>query len=404
MALTMHQKRAITKELAGRYRRSTKRQKRLILDEFVATTGYNRSYAAWALTRAARAKRPPKKRQPRSRAKKYGEEEYKALRRVWAVLSMPCGKRLAPYMEEIVAVLERCGELELDRKVRDNLLSMSASTIDRKLAPERKRIQLKGRKGTKPGTLLKHQVPIRTFSEHDQEEPGYLEIDLVGHEGGNPRGDFAQTLDVTDIASTWTETQAVRNKAQKWVFAALAMILDRLPFDAAGIDSDNGGEFINAHLVRFCAEKELSFTRSRPQRKNDNCFVEQKNWTVVRKTVGYARYDTEEELRILNQIYRHLRLYTNYFQPTMKLISKTRDGAKVKKVYDAPRTPYQRLMESPAISKEAKEALKAEYETLNPAQLKRKIIKLQGRLYTINVNKMKEVGKEEKPQPLSSRF
>lgn len=215
---------------------------------------------------------------------------------------MPSGKRLAPYLAEIVAVLERCGELERAPTVRDNLLSMSASTIDRKLAPERKRIQLKGRKGIKPGTLLKHQLPIRTFSEHDQEEPGYLEIDLVGHEGGNPRGDFAQTLDVTDIASTWTETQAVRNKAQKWVFAALLMILDRLPFEALGIDSDNGGEFINAHLVRFCAEKKLAFTRSRPQRKNDNCFVEQKNLTVVRKTVGYALHDTEEELRILNQI------------------------------------------------------------------------------------------------------
>jgi len=401
----MHQKNAITKELAARYKRATKKEKRLILDEFVATTGYNRSYAAWALRNAPKPGQPAKKQKPRqSRSRKYGAEEFGALRKVWAVLSMPCGKRLAPYMEEIVAVLERCAELELDPAVRDNLLSMSAATIDRMLAQERKRIRLKGRKGTKPGTLLKHQVPIRTFSEHDQEIPGFLEIDLVGHEGGNLRGDFAQTLDVTDIASTWTETRAVRNKAQKWVFAALSIILGRLPFEAAGIDSDNGGEFINAHLVRFCKENKLAFTRSRPYRKNDNCFVEQKNWTVVRKTVGYARYDTEEELKILNQIYKHLRLYTNYFQPTMKLVSKTRNGAKVTKKYDTPRTPYQRLLESPAISKEAKKTLKVEYETLNPALLKRQIIKLQGRLYTVNVNKMKAVGKEEKPQSLSSRF
>ena len=174
-------------------------------------------------------------------------------------------------------MLERCGELELNPGVRDNLLSISAATIDRMMAPERKRIRLKGRRGAKPGTLLKHQVPIRTFDGHDQEEPGFLEIDLVGHEGGNAHGDFAQTLDVTDVSSTWTETRAVRNKAQKWVFAALSIILDGLPFDARGIDSGNGSEFINAHLVRFCAEKELAFTRSRPYRKNDNCFVEQKN-------------------------------------------------------------------------------------------------------------------------------
>ena len=400
----MYQRKAVTKEMATRYKRASKREKSRMLDEFTVLTDYNRSYGAWALRRAAKPGKIAKKKPPRPRAKKYGPEEFKALRKVWAVLSMPSGKRLAPYMEEIVKVLERCGELELVPAVRDNLLSVSASTIDRMLAPERKRIRLKGRKGTRPGTLLKHQVPIRTFDGHDQDKPGFLEIDLVGHEGGNPRGDFAQTLDVTCVFSTWTETRAVRNKAQKWVFAALSMILERLPFEALGIDSDNGGEFINAHLVRFCAEKELAFTRSRPYRKNDNCFVEQKNWTVVRKTVGYFRYDTEEQLKILNQIYGYLRLYTNYFQPTMKLVRKTRTGAKVKKEYDKPRTSYQRLMECPAVSKEAKAAMKAEYETLNPAQLKRKIIKLQGRLFTFNVNKMKEVRKEEKPQPLSSRF
>lgn len=400
----MHQRKAVTKELAGRYQRASKRQKMLMLDEFVAITGYNRTYAAWALRHSAGPGQPVKKKPPQLRTRKYGEDEFKALRKIWAVLSMPSGKRLAPYMEEIVKVMERCGELELAPAVRDNLLLVSAATIDRMMAPERKRIRLKGRRGTKPGTLLKHQVPIRTFDGHDQAEPGFLEIDLVGHEGGNARGDFAQTLDVTDISSTWTETRAVRNKAQKWVFAALAIILDRLPFEAAGIDSDNGSEFINAHLIRFCQEKQLAFTRSRPYRKNDNCFVEQKNWTVVRKTVGYLRYDTEEELRILNQMYAVLRLYTNYFQPTMKLISKTRNGAKVSKRYDKPRTPYQRLMESPAISRKKKAALRVEYESLNPAQLKRKIIKLQGRLFTFNANKMKAVGKEEKPQPLSSRL
>ncbi len=156
--------------------------------------------------------------------------------------------------------------------------------------------------------------------------------------------------------------------------------------------------------MRFCQEKQLAFTRSRPYRKNDNCFVEQKNWTVVRKTVGYFRYDTEEELRILNRIYGYLRLYTNYFQPSMRLVSKTRNGAKVKKKYDTPKTPYRRLMENPAIGRKSKAAMKAEYETLNPVQLKRKIIKLQGRLFTFNANKMNEARKEEKPQTVSRTF
>lgn len=402
MALTMKQRKAVTKELAGRYKKATKRDKGRILDEFSVVTGYHRGHAARALRQAPR---PMVARKPdRRREKKYADAEFKPLRKIWATLGMPAGKRLAPYMEEIVAVMERCGELELSREVRDNLLSVSASTIDRMMAPERKRIMLKGRKGTKPGTLLKHQVPIRTFEGHDLALPGFLEIDLVAHGGGDPKGDFAQTLDVTDVCSGWTETRAVRNKAQKWVFAALAVILGRLPFEAAGIDSDNGGEFINAHLVRFCKEKQLAFTRSRPYRKNDNCFVEQKNWTVVRKTVGYFRYDTEEELRLLNQIYEHLRLYTNYFQPSMRLVSKTRNGAKVTKKYDTPKTPYRRLMESSAIGRKAKRAMKEEYESLNPVQLKRKMIKLQGRLFTFYVNKMNEARKEENHRTFQQHF
>ena len=402
VALTMHQKKAVTKEQAKRYARAGKREKSLILDEFVALTGYHRVHAARVLRQ--QPKPQMRKQTDRRRRKKYGPEELKALRKIWAVLGMPAGKRLAPYLAEIVPVMERCGELELDEPVRDKLLSISAATVDRMMAPERKRIQLKGRKGTKPGTLLKHQIPIRTFEGHDLAEPGFMEIDLVGHEGGNAQGDFAHTLDVTDVFSGWTETQAVRNKAQKWVFAALAMLLGRLPFEARGIDSDNGSEFINYHLIAFCREKQLAFTRSRPYRKNDNCFVEQKSWTVVRKTVGYFRYDTEEELRILNQIYAVLRLYTNYFQPQMRLVSKTRDGARVKKKYDTPKTPYRRLMESPAVGRKAKAAMKAEYEGLNPVQLKRKIIKLQGRLFTFNANKMNEARKEEKPQTVSATF
>ena len=241
---------------------------------------------------------------------------------------------------------------------------------------------------------MKHQIPIRTFSEWNEKRPGFVEIDLVGHDGGNSRGDYIQTLDVTDVCTGWTETRGVKNKAQVWVFAGLTLIMKRMPFKILGIDSDNGSEFINDHLVRFCDKKKLTFTRSRPYRKNDNCFVEQKNYSVVRKTVGYTRYDTEEELNVLNELYDSLRLYTNFFQPVMKLIKKTRVGSKVKKEYDRARTPFKRVVESPFIPEQVKEKLNQEYATLNPVELKRKIISMQDRLSKLS--RLKTVVRNEK--------
>ncbi len=209
-------------------------------------------------------------------------------------------------------------------EVRGKLLSISASTIDRLLAPDRARLSLTGRAGTKPGTLLKHQIPVRTFSEWDDALPGFVEIDLVGHEGGVIRGEYCQTLDVTDVATGWTETRAVKNKAQVHVFAAIKEIREALPFPLLGIDSDNGSEFINNELHRYCQDKRITFTRSRAYKKNDGCYVEQKNWSVVRRNVGYARFDTLEELAVLNELYAFLREHTNFFMPSAKLLSKTR--------------------------------------------------------------------------------
>jgi hypothetical protein len=228
--------------------------------------------------------------------------------------------------------------------------------------------------------LLKSQIPIRTFSEWNDRRPGFVEIDLVGHDGGDPKGEFIQTLDVTDVCTGWTETQAVKNKAQIWVFQALQEIRGHLPFELMGIDSDNGSEFINHHLLRFCTEGKITFTRARSYRKNDNCFVEQENYSIVRRAVGYLRYDTREELIILNELYGYLRLYTNFFQPVMKLIEKTRQGSRVTKRYDKPRTPYQRVLDSPYVPADRKEQLRKQYATLNPADLKRKITKLQNKL------------------------
>lgn len=220
---------------------------------------------------------------------------------LWVIADGICGKRLAPFIQNALPILERFEEIIIDNDTREKLLSISPATIDRLLQSERTKFHLKGRSRTKPGTLLKHQIPIRTFSQWDEQQPGFVEIDLVSHDGGTSRGEFIQTLDLTDICTKWTETRAVRNKAQRWVFEALEDIIAHLPFELRGIDSDNGAEFINAHLLRYCDARKITFTRSKPYRKNDNCFVEQKNYSVVRKTAGYFKYDTAEKSMITPQ-------------------------------------------------------------------------------------------------------
>ena len=355
----------------------------------VDLTGYNRWYAVGLLRgdgMAIRVGRRVKlvgdlrKRVKRVRPRLYDEAVLEKLKPIWAIMDFICGKRLAAILPEVIQILEKYREIELSGEVRTKLLAISATTIDRLLAAERRKWALRGRSGTKPGTLLKHQIPIRTFTEWNENKAGFVEIDMVGHDGGDSSGDYCQTLDVTDVASTWTETEAVINKAQVWVFDALKSIRTRLPFPLLGIDSDNGSEFINNHLLNYCKHEQITFTRGRAGKKNDGCFVEQKNYSVVRRAVGYARYDSLAQLRLLNALYERLRLYTNYFQPVMKLVSRERNGAKVKKKHDEPRTPYQRLMEMPDISPKIKKRLKAEYVTLNPAQLKREITELQAKL------------------------
>ena len=295
-------------------------------------------------------------------------------------------------LPETVRVLEKHKEIKLSGDVREKLLSISASTADRLLSGERKKFELKSRSKTRPGSLLKHQIPIRTFSEWDDCRPGFLEMDLVGHDGGNPSGDFCQSLDATDVATAWTEVRAVKNKAQKWVFAALEDISEALPFPLLGVDSDNGSEFINAELKRYCEAEGVTFTRSRPYRKNDSCFVEQKNYTAVRRNVGYMRYDTDEELETLNRLYSVLCPYINFFLPSMKLVEKERVGSKVTKRYDEPKTPYARALTSPEVDDLVKRKLRRQYKRLNPAQLKREILELQDKLYKRAVFKG---GKEE---------
>jgi hypothetical protein len=300
VGLTMAERRAVTKTMAKRYRQASRIEKTTMLDELCALTGWTRDHARRALRVAAATGGTPPARAPRARI--YGEDVAEPLRMIWATLNGPSGKRLAPFMAEIVEALERHGEIELTSAVRDKLLVISAATIDRLLAPERARLQIKGRSGTKPGTLLKRQIPIRTFADWDDLAPGFCEVDLVAHDGGNPAGEFCQTLDLTCVATGWTEMRALRNKAQRWCFEALMDIEATLPFPLLGLDSDNGSEFINAQLYTWCVDHEITFTRSRPQRKNDNCFVEQKNFPVVRQQVGYLRYDTPAELEVLGEL------------------------------------------------------------------------------------------------------
>ena len=415
--LTMRQKKAITRELRDRYQRASKKEKTMMLNEFIRLTGYNRCYTCQILKKKERvlgylniAGKKIKyvadnKRIKRKKKRFYDQEVFMVLKKIWIICDYICPKRLAPFLSEIIPVLERHGEIKLATKVREKLFQISAATIDRLLANTRKKYRIKGRSTTRPGSLLKKSIPIRTFADWDEKVPGFFEIDLVSHDGGAVRGDFLQSLNFTDIATGWVEMVAVKNKAQVWVFEGIKNIKDRLPFSILGIDSDNGSEFINAHLLRYCKEEHITFTRNRPYRKNDSCFVEQKNWSVIRRAVGYGRYDTDKELSILNKLYGYLRLYVNFFQPVRKLIKKERIGSKVTKRYDEAKTPYRRVLASPDIKEEIKVKLKNQYAMLNPAELKRKITKLQNKLLKLNTlkQKVREDLLEKSVEP-SSRF
>ena len=393
MELTLAQRIAVTRAIAVRYKGAGKAEKAKILDELCATTGWHRDHARKALRGALRpqvvgARRP--------RPPKYGPKAVAALVLCWSVLGMPAGKRLAPMLGELVAVLRRFGELDIDEDTAALLVSMSAATVDRRLAPERKKYAVKGRSRTKPGTLLKSQIPVRTWADWDDAVPGFVEIDLVSHDGGNPAGEHAWTLTVTDIATGWTENRSVPSKALKGVMAALDQIAAVMPFPIRGIDSDNGSEFINFHLLDWCCKHQITFTRSRVGNKNDGCHVEQKNWTTVRALVGYHRYDTPAELVLLNKIWTLQSLLTNYFYPQQKLIFKVRDGAKITKKHDTAATPHRRAQAHPNLPTTAKATLTATYLDINPAALQRQIQALMNELLTLAITK---AGPQRKAPP-----
>lgn len=388
MGLTMSQRKAVTKANATRYKRANKGAKGVILDELCAMTGWHRSHARKALA-AALTPRVVRPRAPR--APKYDAKTVVALRFCWAVLGAPTGKRLAPMMGELVPTLRRFKELDVPEETAAALVGMSAATMDRRLAADRAKLTLRGRSHTKPGSLLKEQIAIRTWAQWDDAVPGFVEIDLVGHEGGNAVGEHCYTLTVTDIATGWTENRSVRNKARKWVIAALDEVTQVMPFPVIGVDSDNGSEFINHHLLDWCERRSVTFTRSRPGNCNDGAHVEQKNWAVVRTVVGYHRYDTTAELLLLNKIWALQSRMTNYFLPQQKLISKVRDGAKVTKKYDTASTPHRRAERHQAVTSQDKAILTDTYTELNPAAIQRQIQALTAELLTLTTSKARAV-------------
>lgn len=377
--MTKQGKHELLKAIRPRYMKADKKTKGLILDEFVAATGYNRKYAICLLCQGRSRKKPSNS----GRRRIYGNDVVAALVKVWEVCGNPCGKRLQPFMPHMVDAMERHGELSLSHETRTKLLQMSSATIDRRLQRARSRLARAKRSTTRPGTLLKHAIPIRTFADWDEQLPGFVEMDLVAHGGDSAAGEYLHTLNVVDIDTRWTEPVALANRSQQVTFNGICAMRDRLPFPLLGIDSDGGGEFINYHLYRYCEKEKITFTRSRPYNKNDQAHVEQKNWTAVRQVIGYARYESPEALSRMSLIYDDLRLFINFFQPVMKLISKTRIGSRVRKKYDKAQTPYQRIMASEHIDQVVKDQLTELYLSINPVELKHRMERNLSKLWRL---------------------
>ncbi|MFQ6121291.1 MAG: ISNCY family transposase [Methanosarcinales archaeon] len=383
----MQARNQLTKAIKERYMKVSKKEKGRILDEYCASTGYNRKYAIYKIRHFIPPPPGRPKKKKRSRRRIYDGEVKRALIFIWKTLNFISSHRMKPFIKEILPRLREKGYLNIHDEIAEKLLRISRATIDRLLKNEKIRLKRKKRCTTKPGTLLKCQIPIRV-GEWKETEPGYAEIDLVPHCGDSVSGQFAYTLNFTDINTAWFEAEAVLGKAQERAFKALKNIRARLPFPLKGIDSDNDSAFINHQLKRYCDKENITFTRSRPYKKNDNAHIEQKNWTCVREIFGYIRIETEESIKLMNILYQGpLRLYINFFQPVQKCVRKIRQGSKIKKRYDTAKTPYQRIKEFPHIDRKTKMKLTMVYKNLYPVLLFRKINKILNRIEKIEKNK-----------------
>lgn len=366
---------AVIRAFSKQYKHAKKKGKSELLSRLVKTTGYSRKHLMEVLPN------PPKVRKRKKRIQKSRYlQVLKPLRMIWAVSNYACGQRLKPIIPSYLAALRRHKELVVLSEERKLLLRISSATIDRLLTHDRKRVNIKGRSRTKPGSLLKHQIPIKTWRDWDNTVPGFLEIDSVHHCGSSLFGDYVFTLDTTDVSTGWNECCAHLGKGEYRTIGALETIKKRLPFPLLGIDFDCGGEFVNWHLVKYCQKNEITYTRAREGIKNDQPYIEQQNYSVVRRFVGYQRLDTQGQLKTANRIYDILSDYQNFFQPVMKLKTKIRDGAKVTRRYDTPLTAYQRVLKRKDISRETKKRLRERYKKLNPKRLLLEITNLGKKL------------------------
>ena len=363
--------------LQGRYQQSDKGGKSKILDEFVAITGHHRKYAIRLLGNTAMSK----DRSPPVPRRVYDEAVKDALVVLWEASDRICGKRLKVIIPELLKSLEGHERLKLEAHVRERLLAMSAATIDRLLRPVRSHAKSRNRR--RPVRKIRNRVSVRTFADWDDATPGDLEIDFVAHCGGSLVGSFIHSLVVTDVCSGWTEATPLLMREQSLVVEGLKFLRCRLPVPMVGINSDNDSAFINETLVAYCSEQQIQFTRSRPYRKNDQAWIEQKNGAVIRRFLGYARYSGPVAGQALAHLYGNIRRYVNYFQPSFKLRDKHRDGSKVKKSYLPPATPCDRLLSHPGVDSNIKKMLRDEREHLDPMALLHSIRQAQSALASL---------------------
>jgi hypothetical protein len=367
-------KREYVEAVAERYGRVNRAGKKRVLDEYCRLVGCHRKSAIRTLNGLRRKKESAGcvKSRRRGPGRVYGEAECEALKAIWLAAEQPCGKRLVAAIPLWLPSYEKRKKLE--KRPRERLLRISASTADRVLKDSRARLKGKGLGGTRPGSLLKTQIPIRGEC-WDEKRPGYMEADTVAHCGDSLNGSFVWSLTFTDISSGWTVNAAVWNKGAGGVKEKVAAMEGELPFKLLGFDCDNGSEFLNHHLWNYMRQRKepVDFTRSRPYRKNDQAHVEQKNWTHVRQLLGYERLERAELVEPINELYRWWGLLHNYFCPMLKLKEKVREGARVKRSYEKPATAYQRLLESPEVSAKSKMRLRKQFKELDPFDVKHQI-------------------------------
>jgi len=349
-----------------RYRDARNSEKGRILDEFCANCGYHRKYAI-RLLNGAPPESKPVRRPRRGRRVSYGAQVISILEAVWEAADYPWSLRLKALLPQWMPWIRR--HFRLTAKIEEQLLRISPRAIDYRLRSRKRVLRKRIYGSTKPGTLLKQQIPVKT-DRWDVQAPGFTEIDLVSHSGASAGGDCCHSLNLTDIYSTWVETRAVLGKGQEGVRQALEEIGQTLPFPLRGIDSDNGSEFINAHLYGYCRSRAIQFTRGRPYKKDDNAHIEQKNWTHVRRLLGYARYDSRRALQAINDLYTHeLPLFRNLFLPSVKLVRKVRVGSRTRRIYGKPLTPFERVCASPACDPERIATLQRQQQELDPFEL-----------------------------------